>query len=267
MAPVKLSPGNRYGPEERHSLDIYAPDGERGRAYPVIVFFYGGGWDSGDRSMYRFVGSALASQGFVVVIPDYRVYPQTVFPGFVQDTALALRWTASRIAEFGGEAGRVALIGHSAGAHIATMLAFDRRWLGGVGLSSTSFVKVLVGLAGPYDFLPLHSQVLKTIFGPEAGLAATQPINFVGPATPPTLLLTGARDNVVDPKNSMRLAARIRKEGGHVEVKTYPRLGHAAIIGTFSPLLRSLAPAFSDTIGFVRRHMPAEAEPLMQVPG
>jgi acetyl esterase/lipase len=254
MAPVERSVGNAYGPGARHRLDVYLPAKRPDTALPVAFFLYGGGWDSGERSMYRFVGSALASHGFVTVIPDYRVYPETLFPGFIQDAALALRWTANTIAGLGGDATRLALVGHSAGAHIAAMLAFDRRWLGHVGLSSASFVRAWVGLAGPYDFLPLHSPVLQTIFGPEAGLAATQPINFVGPVSPPTLLLTGGNDTVVDPQNSARLFRRIRQEGGDAVHKLYPRLGHAPLIGTFSPVLRALAPALRDTVAFLRQH-------------
>jgi len=166
-----------YGPGARERVDIYAPKG-RERDLSAIVFFYGGGWEEGDRAMYRFVGTALASRGSVVAIPDYRVYPEVRFPGFVEDGARAVRWVRDNVERFGGDPGRIVVAGHSAGAHIAAMLAIDGRWLRAEGMDNRSLCG-LVGLSGPYDFLPLHSEKLKVIFGAADKRPLSQPINFV----------------------------------------------------------------------------------------
>ena len=203
-----------YGTGQRNRLDIYAPT-TGGDEYPVIVFFYGGGWEEGDRAMYRFVGTALASRGFVVAIPDYRVYPEVRFPGFVEDGARAMRWVRDNIAGLWRRSvahrRRRSLRGraHRGDARDRSAAGFaPRAWTIRVDLCG------LVGLAGPYDFLPLHSETLKIIFGPEEERPTlSQPINFVEPGLPPSLLIAGSGDRVVDPGNTTRLAKRLREVG------------------------------------------------------
>jgi acetyl esterase/lipase len=236
-----------FGPQERHKLDVYRP--RSGRNHPVAVFFYGGGWEEGARDDYRFVGAALAEAGIVAVIPDYRLYPEVRFDGFLEDGARAVRWANDHVAAFGGDPSRLVLIGHSAGGHIAGMLALDTRWLDGAGLARGT-VRGWVGLAGPYDFKPDTPNRL-AILGPDR--AVSQPIGYVRADAPPALLGSGKRDAVVDPGNATRLARRYTEVGGWAEVTVYPRVDHASILGAFSPLLRFLGPVFKDTVGFVER--------------
>ena len=240
-----------YAPGPRHGLDVYVPVKSYGPV-PVVLFFYGGGWNSGDKATYRFLGRTLAGDGVLVVIPDYRVYPAVGFPAFLEDAALAVSWAERNVARFGGDPRRLFLMGHSAGAYIAAMLALDRSWLRGVGMDPRRDLAGVIGVAGPYDFLPLDSDTLKAIFERGEPLEFTQPINFVDGTAPPLLLLAGAADTTVDPANSARLAARIRAAGGRVEQVLYPGVGHVGLIGAFAPLLRFLAPVLRDTLRFIR---------------
>lgn len=242
---------DHYGSGPRHGIDIYTPTGARNA--PVIVFFYGGNWQSGDKETYRFVAASLASRGYVTVVPDYRVYPEVRFAGFMQDGARAVAWTEQNAARFGGNPQRVFLMGHSAGAHIAAMLTFDKHWLDAVGLNARRDVAGLIGIAGPYDFLPLHDETLRAIFA-GGDLARTQPITFVAGLEPPVLLLTGHRDEIVDPGNTTRLAARLRATGNDVAAIEYPGIGHMAIVGAFAPVLRPLAPLLNDIEAFITAH-------------
>jgi len=251
LGPHQVETGIAYGPGTRHQLDIYRPVGKAGPR-PVIVFFYGGSWEEGDRAMYRFVGAALANQGFLTVIPDYRVYPEVRFPDFLRDGAQAVKWARDHAAAYGGDPREIVLMGHSAGAHIAAMLTLDRTWLGAVGLTPRRDIRGMVGLAGPYDFLPLKDAKLQTIFGPQDQLARTQPITFADGRSPPVFLAAGRFDFTVDPGNTTRLAARIRAQGGVATDVLYPGVDHATIIGAVSPALRLLAPVLSDTTAFVR---------------
>lgn len=246
------SEGLAYGGGQRRSLDVYRPSSASGKA-PVIVFLYGGGWEDGDKATYRFVGAALAARGYLTVIPDYRVYPEVRFPAFLQDAAAAVAWTKRHAAEFGGDPDRLVLMGHSAGAHIAAMLAYDRQWLAAVGLDPERDVRGLIGLAGPYDFLPLHSDTLRAIFGPPEGLAATQPITFVDGRGPPAFLATGLNDDTVDPGNTSRLALRIRERGGEAETRIYDKVDHRSLIGAMAFPLRFLAPVLRDVDAFARK--------------
>ncbi len=237
-----------YGPGPRHTADVYAP----GRTpAPVVVFFYGGGWDTGDKADYAFVGKALASRGYVAVIPDYRLYPEVRYPAFLQDSALAVAWAKAHAAEYGGDPGRMVLMGHSAGAYNAAMLALDPRWLGEVGLDPKRDLRGMVGLAGPYDFLPLQSEKLKIIFGPEDQRPRTQPVGYVDGADPPVWLAHDLGDTVVDPGNMTRLAAAVRGAGGSVETRSYRGLNHALIAGALAWPLRFLAPVLRDASAFI----------------
>jgi acetyl esterase/lipase len=238
-----------YGPAPRHRLDVYQPEAA-GAAAPVIVFFYGGNWDSGERADYLFAGEALASKGYVAVVPDYRLYPQVRFPDFLFDCAQAVRWVLDHCASWGGDPRRVFLMGHSAGAYNAAMLALNPRYLQSVDVAPSQ-LSGLVGLAGPYDFLPLIGNVTKAVFGFPDTPAYTQPINFAGAGAPPALLATGAADDVVDPGNSRRLAARLRANGVAVREIVYPKLGHRTLVGALAAPLRGLAPVLADVVAFV----------------
>jgi len=237
-----------YGPEPRRMLDVYRPDA-RGEA-PVVVFFYGGSWQSGDRSLYRFVGASLAARGIVAVIPDYTVYPEARYPDFLGDAAQAVRFVRDHAGQWGGNADRLTLMGHSAGAYIAAMLAFDSRWLSQVGLDAGADLAGLVGLAGPYDFLPIVDPVLQDIFGGPDRIE-TQPIRYVTAGAPPALLIAAQRDRIVSPGNTKRLAAQIRTFGSKVEERLYPYVGHLSVLGALSRPLQFLAPVLDDVTGFV----------------
>lgn len=251
LAPDRLfRDGVRYGDGPRHRLDLYRPVGFG--PFPVLVFLYGGGWDSGARAMYRFLGGVFAAHGFLTVIPDYRLYPQVRYQEILADCAEAFAWTRANIARYGGSTAPPFLMGHSAGAYNAAMLALDPALLGRVGLSPAGDLDRVIGLAGPYDFLPLHTEELRQIFGPGPAGPATQPISHVDGRNPPMLLLAGTADTTVHPENTLRLAARIRARGGQVQDRLYPGVDHIEIIGAIAGSLRFLAPTLRDCLAFLR---------------
>lgn len=240
--------GIRYGAHPRHQLDVYRP--LDAAAAPVIVFFYGGNWNSGERADYRFVATALAAQGYIAVLPDYRLYPQVRYPDFLTDGAQAVRWVFDHLASLGGDPQRVFLMGHSAGAYNAAMLTLNPLYLRAAGVEPRH-VRGFIGLAGPYDFLPLIGPVTKAVFGFPNTAISTQPIQYATSAAPPALLLTGGEDDVVDPGNSARLAQRLREHGVPVRTVVYPKLGHRTLIGAMAGPLRGLAPVVDDVAAFV----------------
>lgn len=246
---ISMTTGVAYADGPRHALDIYKPAQAHA---PVVVFLYGGSWKSGDRSMYRFAGAALADRGILTVIPDYRVYPEVRYPAFIDDAAAAVAWTKAHIAAYGGDPGRVFLMGHSAGAHIAAMLTLDKAFLAQVGMDPDRDIAGMIGLSGPYDFLPLNDTDLDAIFAPAGDLAVTQPINYARPGAPPMLLLTGEADTIVYPRNSRGLAEWIQAKGGIAIFKTYCGVGHLTIVGALSGLLSWKAPVLDDVVAFVR---------------
>jgi acetyl esterase/lipase len=237
-----------YGDDRRQRLDLYGPRRRSGTRLPMIAFLYGGSWASGVRQGYGFVGRALAAKGFLVAIPDYRLVPDVHFPAFVEDGAAAVKWLVEHGAAHGGDPASVVLMGHSAGAYIASMLALDPRWLG----PARSAISGLVGLAGPYDFLPLSGPVSRAAFGQAPDLAATQPIRFASAEAPPSLLLHGGADRTVLPRNSKALARALAAAGADAHLKIYPSLGHVSILTAMALPFRYRAPVVADAVAFAR---------------
>jgi acetyl esterase/lipase len=239
----------QYGAGPRRSLDIYRPANAANA--PVVVFFYGGSWQSGSRTDYAFVGSALARLGYITVIPDYRVYPEVKYPAFLEDAAAAVGWAKRNAKRLGGDPRSLFVVGHSAGAYIAAMMALDRRWLARQRLDAGRDLAGWVGISGPYDFLPLEDEALKVIFAGDR-VAATQPITYADRGNAPALLLTGNADTTVLPRNTRNLATRLRANQNSVTDRYYPGVGHAQMVGAFAPALSFLAPTLNDVDEFIR---------------
>ncbi|BAQ78569.1 alpha/beta hydrolase [Pseudomonas sp. St29] len=245
------TPDIAYGSDPRQKLDVYQPRGAAPGA-PVVVFFYGGSWNSGSRSDYDFVGEALASRGMVVVLADYRLYPQVRYPAFLEDAARAVAWTHEHIGGYGADPQRLFLMGHSSGAYNAAMLALDRRLLEEVGLSP-QIIKGWIGLAGPYDFLPIRNPEVRPVFFYPDSPPDSQPINHVSQGAPPALLIASNQDSLVNPqRNTGGLANKLRAAGVPVQEFYFARTNHATLVAALSRPLRGLAPVLERVSGFVQ---------------
>lgn len=243
-----------FGPEPWQRLDVYGPHRDKGQTpAPVAVFFYGGSWDTGRRQDYNWVGQALASRGFVTIVADYGLYPRVRYPGFLADGALAVRWAQDHAAEYGGDPARIVLVGHSAGAYNAAMIALDPRYLKAAGVER-SHIKALAGLSGPYDFLPFTDPIAQRIFGDAADPPSTQPTRFVTAQSPPAFLATGDDDTMVFPKNTVKLAARLRAAGVEVEERHYPGIDHVRMVLALSRPFRNRAPVLQEMTDFLHAH-------------
>ena len=243
-----------YAPGPRHSLDIYRPAGAP-KNLPLIVFIYGGNWRTGSKSIYPFVAATLARRGAVVMVPDYRLFPEVAFPGFVEDNAAAVAWAIGHAGSYGADPSDVFLMGHSAGAYNVAMLALDPNWLKAAGTGTAALAGV-IGLAGPYDFLPITQPDVIPVFAPVQDGPASQPITYADGHNPPMLLLAGSADETVQPRNTLSLAARIRALGGPVEDKIYPGIGHIGLITAFAPVFAWRAPVLTDVWRFIEAHKP-----------
>ena len=238
-----------YDVEHGLSLDVYPARNSTGPA-PMVVFFYGGSWQGGRREYYRFVGEALSARGVVVVIPDYRKAPQFVFPVFMHDAAAATAWALQHAAELGGDANSVHVMGHSAGGHIAALLGTDGRYLARRNVRTRQLASV-IGLAGPYDFLPITDRSLKQVFGAEKDWPQSQPVNFVDGDEPPFLLIHGGSDRRVWPMNSEHLAARLKDQGETVSLRIIAKTGHIGLVnGFYSP---RFSPVLEETLAWIGR--------------
>lgn len=245
--------GQPYGSGERNKLDIWVPTGtKKSDRLPVIVWLYGGGWYSGTREDYGFAGRAFAKQGFIVVIPDYRIVPEGHWPDFLEDSAAAVAWTQTHIGDYGGDAGRIGLSGHSAGAYNAVMLALDPQWLKAAG-SDASVIRGVAALAGPYDFYPFEKGGRADVaMGDIRPAERTQPIAFVRADAPPLWLGHGTTDTVVRVRNSERLAAAMAKVGGSAQLRTYDGLSHNDLVMALTGPLSYKGPILAEATDFLR---------------
>lgn len=235
-------------------LDVYRPASVVHA--PLVVFFYGGSWVRGERAWYRFVGTALAARGVVVVIPDYRKYPQVKMDGFMQDAARAVAWAYGHAQAEGGTPDDVFVMGHSAGGQIGALLAADPSWLAPYGLRPNQLAG-FIGLAGCYDFMPIPAKEkdMLGMFGRDAAAQArTQPVHFVRGTEPPMLLLQGQADREVAPANALSLARALQARHDAVTLRLYPGVGHNALVFALSRPFHAEAPTLQDVLRFIREH-------------
>jgi acetyl esterase/lipase len=238
------------------ALDIYAPAAAQDA--PVVVFFYGGSWESGKRRWYGYVGKTLANNGIVTLIPDYRKYPDVQFPVFVEDAANAVRWARDHAPELGGDPSRLYVMGHSAGGQIAALLACDPRYLAAAGMQSSDLAG-MIGLAGAYAFLPFVEEEPEIFGASKTSQYDSQPINFVSGSEPPMLLLQGEDDDEVEPSNAISMAEKARAAGSSAELKLYPGIGHASIILSLARNHKTNARTLEDILAFIRESHGAAA--------
>lgn len=244
----KLTANQPYGAHALNRLDIYQPNE---KAKGTVIFFYGGCWGACrtfTRGDYRFVAQALTSKGYVVVIPDYRRYPEVLFPQIMEDSAAVVAWVSNNIARYGGRPDQIFLMGHSAGGHLAVMLAVNERYLG-AGLHQN--IRGFIGLAAPYDFI-FDKPYLPKVF---AGLDyhESQPSHFVDGSEPPLLLLYGNEDKAVYLRNITNMTRIVQRKGGRVEPHIYSGVDHAAILAALSIPYRSRFEVMNDITAFLQR--------------
>ena len=244
--------GIAYGADPRQKLDVYVPSHPVANA-PVVVFFYGGSWNSGSRSDYGFVGEALASRGIVAVLADYRLYPQVRYPLFLEDGAKAVAWTHEHIRQFSGNPQRLYLMGHSSGAYNAAMLALDASLLARHGMHPHD-LRGWIGLAGPYDFLPIENTTTRPVFFYPDTPAASQPIHHVTAEAPPALLIAPlpGRDKLVNPqRNTGGLATALRALQRPVTETYFDKVSHTTLVASLASPLRMLAPTLDAVSAFI----------------
>ena len=250
----RVEAGVAYGPLPRHKLDVYAPTTAApagGRA--LVVFFYGGSWNRGERADYRFVGEAHAARGIVVLVADYRLYPEVRYPDFLGDCALALAHGLREAARLNADPQRVFVMGHSAGAYNAAMLALDAARLAPTGRSPNELAG-WIGLAGPYDFLPMTNPDTRPVFFHPDYPPGTQPITYATRQSPRGFLGAALKDSLIDPqRNTVGLARRLQAAGAQVELKLYTRVDHMTLAAALAGPLQWLAPVLDDVVAFIDR--------------
>lgn len=229
-----------YGDGPRQRYDVYPALDSAGQPRtapaPLVIFVHGGSWESGDKRGYAWVGEALAQLGYVAVLVNYGLMPETRFPDFVDDAARAVAQIRRNAAAYGGDTARVVLMGHSAGAHIAALVAYDTRYLARYG-TTPAMLHGFIGLSGPYDFVLDTKLLQRTFAGSPQREHDAMPVHFVTSASPRTLLVMGEDDRTVNPRNTRSLAAALRRAGAPVDELWVPGT-HGVSVGAFARINR-----------------------------
>ena len=244
---VKVADGVSFG-DHKNKLDIWSTSSKSKAPRPVLVFFYGGGWANGTRTEYSYAARPFVEAGYMVVLPDYRKVPEVRFPGFVEDSADAVKWVQANIAQYGGDPARVNVAGHSAGAYNALMLALDPQWLGDRPVTSA------ISLAGAADFYPFTSKRAINAMSQFPDPNATQPVTFVRANAPPILLIHGTEDTVVRIRNSNSLYAKQKATGGDITLRAQAGGSHNDLVLALGTLFRGYYPVVPESVKFLNAH-------------
>lgn len=177
---------------EKHRLDVFAPTGARNA--PVVIFVHGGDWREHDRKDYSFLGRSLAGEGFVVVVPSYRLWPTVNGARMAYDIAHATAWTLQHAQEYGGKANSVILSGHSSGAHLVALVALDPQYLGKYHVSP-AVIHGVIAISGIDDLRYLSGRVVYDTFGAvQDGRWNFSPLKYVRRDAPPFEIVCAQRD-------------------------------------------------------------------------
>jgi acetyl esterase/lipase len=255
----------------RHKLDLFLPKGKKD--FPVIVLVHGGCWTVGDKScagLYSAVGRFLASRGVGAVLPNYRLWPWVKHPEQIKDVARAFAWTHNHIGDYGGDPDNVFIGGHSAGGHLAALLATDEEYLKAEGLSLKD-VRGAVTVSGVYRIpdkveftwmtgdgsglgvkIGLTTNPFDLIFGKDPkGREAASPVCHVCSGLPPFLILHADNDLPLLPEQADEFAKALKDKKCDVELIKVEGRNHNNI------MFRAISP--DDPVGkamldFVARH-------------
>jgi acetyl esterase/lipase len=230
-----------YGPHPQQRLDLFVP--ERSAPAAMVLFVHGGAWSVGDKSQYTVVGERLAHEGRVAALTNHRLSPAVQHPAHVQDVARAVAWFYNHAVEYGGDPERFYLIGHSSGAHLASLVALDATYLAAEGLE-TSVIRGVVGIAGSCYDLDAHyaTTVVAPFVGPIFGTDHTRwalaaPLHYVSSAACPFLLIHGLSDTEAPPAATETFAAALQSVGVSAELHLLPGEGHITAVIAALPLV------------------------------
>ena len=242
--------GLAYGANPDQTLYIFKPKDAHPKL-PVLIFVHGGSWQEGDAADYEFVGRGFAAKGFLTFVINYRKQPKHPFPAFVEDVAVSLAWVQAKAEHYGGDSQNIFLVGHSAGAYDIALAVLDKHYLVDAGVNSST-IKGVATLAGPFDFLPLDSDITTEVFGKVADLESTQPINYARKDAPPFLILHGTADTTVYPKNAKSLFKHLTEAGASAKLIEYKDVSHVSILLDMAKPLRNNAPVLDDVTNFFK---------------
>ncbi len=233
-----------YGPLDRQKLDIYKAQEPKANT-PVLIFIHGGSWSEGRKDIYKFLAEGFTSEGYDIVVPNYRLYPNALYPQMIEDTAKAVAFTAKQYPDR-----PLVLMGHSAGAYNALMIGLNKDFLLAENIAVCERISGIVSLASPTGAYELKEEPYITIF-PDRFQKNDAPLAYANASSPRLFLMNGADDTTVGPKNAQKLAAAVKQHGGFAKLKIYDGMDHTDAVKLLSRHFDSDGPLKSDILAFI----------------
>lgn len=232
----------------KHRLDLFVPDGAKDA--PVLLFVHGGGWTSGDKNLYSFIGRAFAEQGFVTAVINYRLSPEVQHPAHIEDVARAFVWVYRNISQYGGTSEKIFVMGHSAGGHLTALLALDEKYLQAHGLTLAA-IKGAIPISGVYDVTGMLN-LYRTVFGadPQQRWDAS-PLAHVGPTKPPFFVIYAQFDFPGLDTQGQQLFALLKQNHNEAALFETPGKDHVTIIASIGT---TNDPTTEEILQFLHRH-------------
>ena len=235
-------------PNGKHRLDVFVPS--EARNAPVLIFIYGGDWHVHDRKDFSFLGRSLAAEGFVVVLPSYRVWPSANGSQMADDVARSIAWTVHHAHEYGGNPKSVILSGHSSGAHLAALIALDPQYLARYAIP-TSVIDGVIAISGVEDLRPLNGAIVFGAFGHTPDQRWNfSPLKYVHRGAPPFTLVCAQGDVPIFFVQGLYFLVALRAAGGSADLSTAPGNHGTEIIAAALPS----NPLHQRIVQFVRMH-------------
>ena len=242
-----------YGTKAHQVLDVYRPDDDA--THPVVVYIYGGGWNSGNKELYALVAQKLVPLGMIVVVPAYQLHPDATYPTMVDDVARAIAWTKQNIADYHGDPTRIIVGGQSAGAQLSAMALLDPA-VSGLTTAAPPICGYY-GISGVYDIAEQYAYeydhgrtapVMTAVMGGEAHFRETSPQLQMLASFPRTLLIHGDADETVDISMSQHFQEALTVAGVQATFHTYPGRGHSELL--FHALTENPGQLITDVTAF-----------------
>ena len=231
----------------RHALDVYVPKGAKD--FPVLFFVHGGAWKIGSKEYVAGAARRFAASGIGVVCPNYRLSPKVKHPAHVEDVAKAFAWTVDTVGKYGGDAKRIVVGGHSAGGHLAALLATDAAYLK-AEKKAASDIRGVFGVSGVYA-IDAKVKLFHDVFGDDERVCkAASPQEHASAASPPMLLAYGDEDFVGLPAGAEAFAKALTKAKGEAAAKEYKKRTHMTIL---TDMAKADDPLFADAREFILR--------------
>lgn len=239
-----------YGENLKHSLDVVSSENCIGS--PILLFVHGGSWRWGQKDYHRAIGKQFARNGVVFVSINYRLYPEVRFPEFPRDLARAIFWVRQNVERFGGNKKKIFLIGHSAGAHNACLVAMDEKYLNEFG-GNLNWIKGVIPMACPFEFDPTKEFLYRDLFPNEKDINTLMPMGIeIKNKLPPFFIMHGKFDPILPENQVYEFAEKIKDFGGEAEVRIYSSHGHFSLVRRTTSWHIWPFPLLKDILNFIR---------------